>query len=301
MVEPLIGGGPAAPDVIKDSDTQHFMADVVEASRDVPVLVDFWAPWCGPCKQLGPTLEKVVKAAQGKVKLVKINVDENQEIAAQLRIQSIPAVYAFHQGQPVDAFVGAQSESQVKAFVERLAGGIGPSPVDEALEAAKAALDDGEFAAAANIYGQVLRAEPGNPDAIGGLARCYVQNRDLDHARQTLEMAPKEHENHAAIAAARSALTLAEQAKDAGDPAELRAAVDANPADLDARYKLAVAQMGSGDSEGAIDQLLEIIKKKRDWEEGKAKDQLIKLFEALGPTHDLTKSGRRRLSALLFS
>ncbi len=301
MVEPMIGGGAPAQDVIKDSDTQNFMADVIDASQEVPVIVDFWAPWCGPCKQLGPTIEKVVKAAQGKVKLVKINVDENQEIAAQLRVQSIPAVYAFKQGQPVDAFVGAQSESQVKAFVERLVGGIGPSPVDEALEAAQAAFDDGEIAAAANIYGQVLRAEAGNPDAIGGLARCYVQNKDLEHARQTLDMAPAEHAEHAAIAAARSALTLAEQAKDAGDPGELRAKVEANPDDPAARYDLAVALMGNGDNEGAMDHLLEVIRKKRDWEEGKAKHQLLKLFEALGPTHELTKSGRRRLSALLFS
>lgn len=301
MVETLIGGGAPAPDVIKDSDTQHFMADVIDASNEVPVIVDFWAPWCGPCKQLGPVLEKTVKAAGGKVKLVKVNIDDSPEIAQQLRIQSIPAVYAFRQGQPVDAFVGAQPESQVKAFIERLAGGIEPSPVEEALEAAKAALDDGEFAAAANIFGQVVQAEPGNPEAIGGLARCYVQNGDLDHARQTLDTVPDEHKDHAAVAAAKSALALAEQAEGAGDPSDLRAKVDANPGDLDARYELAIALMGRGDEEGAVDQLLDIVKAKRDWSDGKAKDQLLKLFEALGPTHDVTKSGRRRLSALLFS
>ena len=210
MVEPLIGAAAAAPDLIKDSDSQNFMADVIEASQEVPVIVDFWAPWCGPCKQLGPTIEKVVKAAQGKVKLVKINIDDSPEIAQQLRIQSIPAVFAFHQGQPVDAFVGAQPESQVRAFVEKLAGGIGPSPVDEALEAAQAALDGSEVAAAGNLFGQVVQADPGNPEAIGGLARCYILNHDLDHARQTLDLVPEEHKEHAAVVAAQSALALAE-------------------------------------------------------------------------------------------
>ncbi|MEK9945865.1 MAG: thioredoxin [Alphaproteobacteria bacterium] len=301
MVEPLIGAAAAAPDLIKDSDSQNFMADVIEASQEVPVIVDFWAPWCGPCKQLGPTIEKVVKAAQGKVKLVKINIDDSPEIAQQLRIQSIPAVFAFHQGQPVDAFVGAQPESQVRAFVEKLAGGIGPSPVDEALEAAQAALDGGEVAAAGNLFGQVVQADPGNPEAIGGLARCYILNQDLDHARQTLDLTPEEHKEHAAIVAAQSALALAEQASNAGDPTELRQAVEADPANHQARYDLAIALMGNGDNEGAIDQLLEILKKGADWNEGAAKTQLLKIFEALGPTDDLTKSGRRRLSAILFS
>lgn len=301
MVEPLIGAAAAAPDLIKDSDTQNFMADVIEASQEVPVIVDFWAPWCGPCKQLGPVIEKVVKAAQGKVKLVKVNIDDSPEIAQQLRIQSIPAVFAFHQGQPVDAFVGAQPESQIKAFVEKLAGGIGPSPVDEALEAAQAALDGGEVAAAGNLFGQVVQADPGNPEAIGGLARCYILNQDLDHARQTLDLTPEEHKEHAAIVAAQSALALAEQASNAGDPTELRQAVEADPANHQARYDLAIALMGNGDNEGAIDQLLEILKKGADWNEGAAKTQLLKIFEALGPTDDLTKSGRRRLSAILFS
>ncbi|NQV79235.1 MAG: thioredoxin [Alphaproteobacteria bacterium] len=301
MVETLIGGGPPAPDLIKDSNSQNFMADVIDASQEVPVIVDFWAPWCGPCKQLGPMIEKVVKSAQGKVKLVKINIDDSPEIAQQLRIQSIPAVFAFDKGQPVDAFVGAQPESQIKAFVERLAGGIGPSPVDEALEAAQAALDDGEIAAAANIYGQILQAEPGNPVAIGGLVRCYVLTKDLDLARQTLALVPKEHEDHAAIAAARSALALSDQASAAGDPADLRAQVEANPGDHQARFDLATALIGNGDSEGAIDQLLEIMKQGAQWNDGAAKDQLLKIFEALGPVHDATKSGRRRLSALLFS
>ncbi len=301
MVEPLIGAAGAAPDLIKDSDTQNFMTDVIEASQEVPVIVDFWAPWCGPCKQLGPVIEKVVKAAQGKVKLVKVNIDDSPEIAQQLRIQSIPAVFAFHQGQPVDAFVGAQPESQIKAFVEKLAGGIGPSPVDEALEAAQAALDGGEVAAAGNLFGQVVQADPGNPEAIGGLARCYILNQDLDHARQTLDLTPEEHKEHAAIVAAQSALALAEQASNAGDPTELRQAVEADPANHQARYDLAIALMGNGDNEGAIDQLLEILKKGADWNEGAAKTQLLKIFEALGPTDDLTKSGRRRLSAILFS
>ena len=301
MVEPLIGAAAAAPDLIKDSDSQNFMVDVIEASKEVPVVVDFWAPWCGPCKQLGPVIEKVVKSAQGKVKLVKINIDDSPEIAQQLRIQSIPAVFAFHQGKPVDAFVGAQPESQIKAFVEKLSGSIGPSPIDEALAAAKAALDAGDVAAAGNLYGQVMQADPGNPEAIGGLVRYYLINQDLDQARQTLALAPKEHFDHASIVAARSSLALAEQASDAGDPSELRTAVEADPANHQARYDLAIALIGNGDNEGAIDQLLEIMKKGADWNEGAAKSQLLKLFEALGPIDDLTKSGRRKLAALLFS
>lgn len=301
MVEPLIGAAAASPDLIKDSNSQNFMADVIEASQEVPVVVDFWAPWCGPCKQLGPVIEKVVKSAQGKVKLVKINIDDSPEIAQQLRIQSIPAVFAFHQGQPVDAFVGAQSESQIKAFVEKLAGGIGPSPVDQALEAAKAALDAGDVAAAANLYNQVVQADPSNPEAIGGLVRCYLNNLDLDQARQTLALTPKEHLDHASIVAARSSLALAEQASAAGDPSELREAVGADPANHQARYDLAIALMGNGDNEGAIDQLLEIMKRAADWNESAAKSQLLKIFEALGPIDELTKSGRRKLAALLFS
>ncbi|MSO65125.1 MAG: thioredoxin [Alphaproteobacteria bacterium] len=303
MVEPLIGHAPAAPDAVKDSNTRNFRADVLDPSRETPVIVDFWAPWCGPCKQLGPILEKVVKASNGKVKLVKINVDENQPLAQQLHIQSIPAVYAFQGGQPVDGFVGALPESQVKAFVERLMGGaIGPSPIDEALEAAQAALTAGDFGAAANIYGQILRHEPGNPAAIAGLTRCYLAKNDLAAAKQTLALTPKEQESHPDVSAARTALQLAEEVgKTGGDLAKLKTEVAANPSDLQARFDLGNACVAAGDHGAAIDQFLDIVKRDPKWNEGAARAQLVKVFEVLGFKHDLSVSGRRRLSAILFS
>lgn len=302
MAEPLIGAAqPAAPDLIKDTTSRSFQKDVIEASAKVPVIVDFWAPWCGPCKQLGPILEKVVKAANGKVKLVKVDIDENPELAQALQIQSIPAVYAFAGGRPVDAFVGAQPESQIKAFVERLTGAIGPSPVDQALEQAKAALAAGEVAAAANLYTQILQHEPGNPLAIAGLSRCHASKGDLKKARDVLDTAGKEHKDHPEISAARAALQLAEQGAKAGDVGPLRAKVEANPADHQARFDLGLALLGQQDYAGAADAFLEIIKRNRTWNEDAARQQLVKMFEALGHKHEVTQSGRRKLSSLLFS
>ncbi len=302
-MEQIIGGAPAGPagDLIKDSNSRDFAADVIEASNDTPVIVDFWAPWCGPCKQLGPTLEKVVTAAKGAVKLVKINIDESPEIAQQLSIQSIPAVYAFRDGQPVDAFVGALPESEVKAFVEKLTGPIGPSPVDVALDAAKAASDAGDHGAAANIYGQIITQDPGHPRAIGGLARAYAAAGDLSRAKETLALAPADQADHTDIAAARSAISLAEQSSEAGEAGELRAKVDADPNDHQARFDLALALIASGGHEAAIDELLEIIRRNPGWNEEAARKQLLTVFEALGMTHELTVAGRRKLSSLLFS
>ncbi|HUB94610.1 MAG TPA: thioredoxin [Stellaceae bacterium] len=303
-MEPLIGAAAKAGDaaLIKNGSTATFMADVIEGSRDTAVVVDFWAPWCGPCKQLGPMIEKAVRDARGTVKLVKINIDENQELAAQMRIQSIPAVYAFKDGRPVDGFVGAIPESQIKQFVGRLAGDAGPDPVTEAVALAKEAAAAGDHARATNIFSQVLQHDPANIDAIAGLARAALQRKDFAKAKQYLDGAPKEEANHAEIVAARAALELAEAgSKAAGQIGALKARVDANPADHQARYDLASARFAGGEREAAIDDLLELIRRDRTWNEDAARKQLLKFFEAIGLGDPLTVAARRRLSAILFS
>jgi putative thioredoxin len=312
-MDQLIGGAPGAgaaganaADLIKDSNQNAFAQDVLDASMQVPVIVDFWAPWCGPCKQLGPAIEKVVKEAKGAVRLVKINVDESQALAAQLRIQSIPAVYAFYQGRPVDGFVGAQPEGQLRQFVQRLAkvgaAGQGPSPVDEALEQAEAAFAEGDYGAASAIFGQVLDHESDNAKAIAGLVRCAIATGDLTGAREMLDGVTPELLKNPAIASAASGLELAEAGqKAAGQTQQLQARIDANPKDFEARYELAVAQFAAGEREAAIDQLLEIFKANKTWNEEAARKQLLKFFEAMGPTDPLTLAGRRKLSSLMFS
>ncbi|MEE8275023.1 MAG: thioredoxin [Alphaproteobacteria bacterium] len=301
-MEPIIGAPPAAADVIKESDEKGFQADVVDASHETPVIVDFWAPWCGPCKQLGPALEKAVAAAGGKVRLVKINIDENPQIAQAFHIQSIPAVYAFSQGKPVDGFAGALPESQIKSFVGRLAGESGPSPVDQALERAKEALEQKDYGAASALFGQVLQHEPGNPDAVAGLARCFVAAREPERAREVLDQVGEEHADHAEIAGARAALALAEQASgSAADSAGLEARLAENENDHQARFDLAMALYGAGQREAAVEHLLEILRRDRAWNEEAARKQLVTLFEAFGPTDPLTVATRRKLSSLLFS
>ena len=301
-MDTLIGqsaGGAAQP---KDATTQSFAADVIEASQQTPVIVDFWAPWCGPCKQLAPILEKTVRDAGGKVALVKINIDENPEIAQQLRIQSIPAVFAFDKGQPVDGFMGAQPESQIKRFVERLVGPMGPSPLEQALEQAKDALDAGDFASASNIYGQILRQVPGEAAAIAGLVRCLVGAGDLQEARELVDGLDDEALKNADVESAVSALALAEQAGEAdGDTAGLQARLAQDPGDHQARFDLAMAYHGAGRNEQAIDELIEIIRRDREWNDEAARQQLLKLFEALGHADPLTVAGRRKLSSILFS
>ena len=293
--------------LIKNSDTKGFMADVIEASRTVPVIVDFWAPWCGPCKQLGPALEKAVNEAKGAVRMVKIDIDKNQQLAAQMRIQSIPAVYAFYQGQPVDGFVGALPDSQVKTFVTKLAGlaaggaEAGPSPVEEALEQAEESMTAGDHGTAKAIFDQVLTHEAGNLKAIAGLTLAEIAAKDVKAARTAFERAPADKRADAALAKAKAALELAEQgASAAGKLGEYEAALAADANNHQARFDRAMALYASGQQEQAIDDLLEIVSRKRDWNEEGARKQLVKFFEAMGPIHALTLSGRRRLSSLLF-
>jgi putative thioredoxin len=287
--------------LIKDTTTQNFVEDVITASQEVPVIVDFWAPWCGPCKQLGPAIEKAVTAAAGAVKLVKLNIDEHPEIAQQMRVQSIPAVFAFKDGQPVDGFVGAVPDSEINAFIKRLVGDIGPSPIEQALEQAAAAAESGDLGAAANIFGQILKQDTGNPDALAGLTKCYIERGDLERAKQTLAMVPPEHAQHAAITAAQAALSLAEEVGEVGDVEELRKQVEADPTNHQARFDLALALTGAREHEAAMDELLEIVKRNREWNDQAARKQLVKLFDVMGAADEITIAGRRKLSSILFS
>ena len=291
----------AADGAVKDTTTQAFVKDVIEESRRQPVLVDFWAPWCGPCKQLTPVLEKAVRAAKGKVKLVKMNIDEHPAIPGQMGIQSIPAVIAFVNGQPADGFMGALPESQVTAFLERLTkGGIGAEAKD-LLNAAEAALAGGDPASAANLYAELLAEDNSNIQALAGLARCYVQTGAIEQAKQTLAMVPESKRNDSAVAAARAALDLAEQAKTLGTVAELEQKVLANPADHQARFDLALALNAQGRRMDSLDHLISIVKRDRKWNDDGARKQLVQLFDAWGPTDEATIEGRKRLSSILFA
>jgi putative thioredoxin len=296
----LIGETQAKPaaDLIKDGSDAGFMADVIEASKDTPVIVDFWAPWCGPCRQLGPAIERAVLAAKGKVKLVKIDIDQHPQYAGQLRVQSIPAVFAFVGGQPVDGFMGALPESQVKAFVDRISGQAPPNEIDELLALAKESVDLGDLGGAAQAYAQVLQLEPQNAKALGGMARIYLDGGDPDRAREIAAMAPAGAKD-VDLDSVRAALALADAAP--SETSDVEARVAANPDDHEARYELAKALAGRGRWDEAADHLLTIIAADRAWNDEAARKQLLTVFEAAGPGSDVTRSGRRRLSSILFS
>jgi putative thioredoxin len=290
-----------ADTVVKDTTTQSFVKDVIEESRRQPVLVDFWAPWCGPCKQLTPVLEKAVKSAKGKVKLVKMNIDEHPAIPGQMGIQSIPAVIAFVNGQPADGFMGALPESQVMAFLERLTKDRIGGEAQDLLKEADAALAEGDAAAAAQMYSQLIAEDAANVPALAGLARSYVATGTLDQARQTLALVPEAKHNDAAVAAARAALELAEQAKTLGPVAELEQKVAADPRDHQARFDLALALNGNAQRRDALEHLIAIVKSDRKWNDDGARKQLVQFFDAWGPTDEATIEGRKRLSSILFA
>ncbi len=294
--------GSLTSDLIKDSDTKRFVTDVIEPSRRTPVLVDFWAPWCGPCKQLTPLLEKVVKAANGKVRLVKINADENQQLAGQMRIQSIPAVFAFVDGQPVDGFMGALPESQIKQFVDRLGGqGNMAEEISAAVDSGREALAQKDYQNAAQIFASVLQADREHVGALAGLVRCQIETGDLENAKATLALVPPAKQSDPDYVGAKAALDLAMNPVDTSEIDKLQTIIDRDPSDLQARYDLAVALNAAGQREDALEQLLLIVRKQRDWNEEAARKQMVKFFEAWGPKDDLTIAGRRKLSSILFA
>ena len=294
----LIGETAPAADLIKEGSDAGFAADVVEASRTQPVIVDFWATWCGPCKTLGPALERAVLAAKGKVKLVKIDIDKHPAYAGQLRVQSIPTVYAFVDGRPVDGFMGAVPDSQLKTFIDRLAGEAPPSEVDELLAMAFESLEVGDVGGAAQAYAQALQLEPENVKAIAGLARCYLTGGDTERAAEVVAMAP-EGAKDTELDSVRAALTLASAA--GGETADLDRRLAADPDDHEARFELAKVLAGQGDMAGAADHLLTIIARDREWNDQAARKQLLTVFEAVGYSSEVAKQGRRKLSSILFS
>ena len=300
MDTPILNKDAADGDLIKSTTTNDFMQDVVEASRQVPVLVDFWAPWCGPCRQLTPVLEAAVKAAKGAVRLVKLNIDEHPQIPAQMGVQSIPAVFAFKDGRPVDGFLGALPESQVKAFIGRLIGDAGAEAAQD-LELAEDALAKGDVGTAVQLFAQVLQQDAENAQAAAGLAKCYIKTGDLARAEQTLQLVPPAKAESPPVASARAGLELARKAASAGDIETLRAKIAANPNDTQTRFDLALALNAKGERQAALEELLAIVRKDRSFNDDAARKQLLQLFDAWGPADPATVAGRQRLSSLLFA
>lgn len=295
----------SASDIVKDTTTANFMKDVIEASRSVLVLVDFWANWCGPCKQLGPVLEKVVKSYGGTVRLVKLDTDAHPSIAAQLRVQSLPTVYAFRDGRPLDGFVGVQPESMLRQFIDRLLGdgegGEAAPGLADILAAAEEALEAGDLQGAADAFSAVLQEDQGNADALAGLARCYIKSGDTERAKQMLALVPPDKETNASVLAVKAALELSAKAAGSGETSALEERIAKDPADHQARYDLAVALAASGNKGEALEHLLTIVRRNRTWNDEAARKQLVQLFEVWGPKDESTIEGRKRLSSILFA
>lgn len=296
--------GPAAAgaaDIIKDATSASFKTDVLEASRSVPVIVDFWAVWCGPCKQLTPLIEKIVRSYSGKVRLVKVNVDENQAVAAQLRVQSLPTVLAFRDGQPIDGFVGVQPESAVKAFVDRLIADDAEVGLGELLKTAEDLMEQGDLQGAAEVFATVLQEDRTNAEALAGLASCYLKSGDTTRAKQTLALVPPDKQNIAAVRSIEAAVLLAEKGSNTGDLSALQKRLSDNPKDHQARFDLAVGLAASGNRGEALDLLLDLVRIDSKWNEEAARKQLLQFFDAWGPKEPLVGEGRRKLSSILFS